>query len=162
MNAKVKAMFEEFPFLGKYANIDYCSYVAVKRIDEDLLETCFEANSEDYFSTVLLLDSNGECLTQVGGRPNSSKFHWLNPFSWKRIVPFFETVEEALLRIGEISDKVYCILAIQDCTYEIVVYKPPKNFTLKAWLERRLELAKHEVKKDLLEIDKELDTLATT
>jgi hypothetical protein len=159
--AKNDALCKEFPFLRRYlhyANMERNSLkVLISRVNYALLKEKTDVGQKEYiWKRIFFLDCEGNELHQVGVRMNhSKKFCWWNPSTWNKFSTIYhEAVEEALVRIGsEETEKIKFILWTQD-NKGITIFKYPKNFTLREWVDKEFSDASKEIQDELLEIDK--------
>ena len=185
---QVEAFFREFPFLSKYVSAEDVRDPKVSRINPDLFEKHCRSRffGESVFkkiwtSSIYLLDKSGEKLLTVG-----CDFRWVEetpipilaaPWTW----PFLfmphqpghaeiyrldnfdnpETVGEAVARFAKPEDIYYAleILPWEDGR-QIVLYKPPKGFTLMSWLQEEHRRASQEVQAQIATIDAEAEVKA--
>lgn len=150
MNPQTEAIYREFPFLEKYFPKAAVMKARVSRITEQFLDKrSAEINpfydgecSSKTFSNgkILLFDNNGKRLAQVGVRK-----------IW-RLFPkeFIESVGQALLRLGR-DAPVHYATWLRDG--ELVVYKPPKAFTMRGWYEEQIRRAQQSVRDNMNAID---------
>lgn len=164
---KIKAFFEEFDFLYKIADLERIERVEVKRIDRDFLNKVPKyigatgsmvdiSNSEAIF----LLDSEGNIVAEP--RPTVDITH--NEAYQDDEYEQGERVGDALASLEEdaVNSIQYALLIhtgyrIRDHEsmggYKIVVYKPPKGFTLIQWMKEQKELEKKLLSAKIAEID---------
>ncbi len=150
-NSKVEAFFKRFPFLSKYAKKDRVSGIAVLRIKEELLSeyrycSCTFKTHNDF----LLLDETGEKLTHVGEILEPKSFWWLP-------APRSQNIGEALHyleNIGKIQ-KAKFVLSIRSCRGEIILFAPPRGFTISGWLDEQVRVASEKLTSQLEKIDSE-------
>ena len=166
--AKVKAFFKEFPFLANFVNWEDVDSPQVSRVTPELLQetasrnatpAIFYAFSIGYPPAILmrrntrirLLDKEGNLLYEVGAWKNPH-YRWWNPFTAYRFQD--ETVGDALHRLGEKSRDVYYILSL-DWYFgiQLVLYKPPKEFSIPGWLDEQLGVEKANLRKEIAAIN---------
>lgn len=172
VRSKVEMFFREFPFLVNFTAPDKVKTVKVLRVDEKLLATIpnrysYPLISEDYFEQIILLDKNGLPLGEVkqwGRYPESTKGRL-----WRMIGLVEnprhqgESVADALHRLGEVTERIVYILSLEKETkvnsdyFRLVLYKPPKNFTLKEWIDSAVSRQQETLQKEIAEIDAEAE-----
>lgn len=129
--SKVAAFFQEFPFLGRLLDENGVKSVYVRRVDRDLMaktSQCWVASVLSVrWDVYLLLDKEGGVLT-------TARMRWRNPFGVR------ETVGDAIARLGNQAGRVSFVLSLFPAgnNKEIVLYKPPKGFTIQGWLEEEI------------------------
>ena len=166
---KVNAFFNEFPFLnalveGGPREVDE---VKVARIDRHLLELVpkYEGSTGslvgiDDSERIFLLDSNGEVLAE----PRQATDITHNEAHRDDEEEEGETVGEALLCLEDPNTVAYAVsihtgydirdhYSVGGCS--VVVYKPPKGFTLQEWIEEQKRRAKEMLDAQIAEIDAE-------
>lgn len=137
--SKIQAMFREFPFLRNFFNPENIYEIKISRVDEETLDL----HPEDYDRVnplwVKLLDEEGREVTTLGStKPIPICRKWYNPSTWKGRVSYWETVSDALLRLGEEAERVTYVLKASDSTSirsSICLYKSPKGFSIRKWLD---------------------------
>lgn len=157
--SKINAFFKEFPFLKEHIHKEAVTGAKVARIDFGLLETTRVFD----FREIFLLDRNGKRLAEVGMEVNYRFIIW-KPSTWLRNW-INESVGETIERLPEIANRTYYVLVSQDSldtgemgSRSIVLYKPPKDFTLAGWLARRKQRATAELRTAIQTIDAEAIT----
>lgn len=142
--AKVVAFFREFPFLENLLNRNRIDSIHVFRVDRDLMTKtpwCMHIHPFGHvWSTYILLDKNGAKLTTVGIRPTERK--WWRPSTWPGRKHFKETVGEAIARLGNRARQAFFIVyfnpMFENGPGDLILYKPPKGFTIQGWLEEEI------------------------
>lgn len=155
--AKNVVLCKEFPFLKRYLpHVNYeARKIFVSRINYSLLKERTNTGSTFVWKRIFFLDSEGNELMEVGYKVNHRmKFQWWKPWTWNKIsiIPC-EAVEDAFLRIGEENIEKIRFILLAKSNEGIIIYKYPKNFTLKGWIKKELADAAEEVRRDFLKID---------
>ena len=144
--AKVLAFFQEFPFLGNILDENDVRYAYVRRVDRGLLAKKSERHEDDpecfsghsVWDVYMLLDGGGFLLATVDG-PTRKK--WWRPATWGK-KRFGETVGDAIARLGDWAEEVFFVVhfvpVMEVDGGTLTLYKLPKSFTLKGWLEEEL------------------------
>ncbi len=159
-NQSVRAFFEQFPFLEKYANPARVKWVELIGIDEKFLKKYLSFTSNDS----LFLNEVGEELTRTGVILAKNK--WWQP---RKTVNTLEDAIYYLEKIGKSKD-IQFILIIHggkplmrkrwwSSPLSIEFYKPPRGFKVLDWvkeLEKRNSGAE-KLKRDLERIDSEAE-----
>jgi hypothetical protein len=171
---KIEAFLNEFWWLncseGDYQPLveaDSVEKVAVSRINEDFLSRTPKydggtGNLVDIADSerILLCDRHGFLVGEVaqGGYCRHNEAHQ-DDECWEG-----ETVGEALSRLKD-SDEVFFAVLIHTGYeirnhhsvggYRVVVYKPPKGFSLKGWVDEKRRQAAQMLQSELAEIDAE-------
>lgn len=171
---RIDALLREFWWLnctdGDYEPLVDASKIeeaAVSRIDKDFLERTPKYDGAtgslvdiDDSEQILLCDQHGFVLTKVkqSGCCHHNEAHRDNE-SWDG-----ETVGEALLRLEDPNSVVYAVLIHTGYEirnhhsvggYRVVVYKSPKGFTLREWVEEQKRRASEKLSAEIAEIDAE-------
>ena len=173
---KIRALFEEFPWLQQYASPTKATAIYVRRVDESILgdpqqgqelTSCPSYDGEREVRTVVakvrILDPNGVELMRVGQTlVSTAKLPWyialFGPAQPEHQVRRFdETVYDALLRLGSSADKhkghfMISIIKFSSGEEHVTVYKAPKGMDLVTWLEKAMEERRKEVKNTLLDL----------
>lgn len=138
---KVQAFFEEFPFLMALARPSYVSAVSVARVGVDFLVRDLQEREAVHF-----LNESGEVLVSVDPEE------------------YAETIGEALLRAEPAIENIRFAVLIEgkeDHQWDrltITIYKPPKGFTLKGWVEEQKRRASAQIQAMVAKIDAEGET----
>jgi hypothetical protein len=163
--AKVKAFFSEFPFLANYIRWEAVDFPRVGRVTSEVLaEEALRDGTPFFFlfsisahpsppmnTRIRLLDKEGHLLYEVGAWKNIS-YRWWKPWTINRFQG--ETVGDALHQLGERAKDVYYVLWIESWfNVNLVLYKPPKDFTIQAWLKAQLEVEKANLRQEVDAID---------
>ena len=135
-NAKVKAMFEEFP-LSAVASPSAVSDVPVKRFDETFLplNTYMHGWDGSYFKCrIFCITKSGSIVAEAGRLP----FRWYKPSTWSFgrdfIHPASETIEHMLIRLGLRAADVMYIASHDQYSAVLTVFKMPKDYdNLATW-----------------------------
>jgi hypothetical protein len=167
---QIEAVLREFPFLtaGDQLPVDQerIEEITVSRVTNDLLEIVpflerIETALVDIRESkrIFLLDSAGKVLTEVRNARHEKSTLGRHVEESKP----GETVGEALLRVN--ADEVVFVIVVHtghriesnrsQGGYTVTVYKPPRGFTLKEWLDERYRRAEALVKAMVAEIDAE-------
>jgi hypothetical protein len=151
---KVAAFFEEFKFLKKCVSDETVKNVKVQRVGEDLMNAKPEkrhwAGVMDYdteWDRILLFGEDGQLLAGVGVRTVQPK--WYRPSTWSGATHFEQTVGEALLKFPE----THFIAWIVGISHDVTVYKPPKGYTVAAWIGAELKRERADLQDEIKEID---------
>ncbi len=139
--SKVIAFFQEFPFLRKFLEVNRVGSVKVQRIDRGLMiktpQTRWYSSYVSSQSAYMLLDKDGTELATVG----FVRRRWWDP----RRECLEETIGDAIARLGNRADEIFFILYSNPMfqsggfkTYEVTLYKLPKGFTIRGWLEEEI------------------------
>lgn len=145
--AKVYALFKEKVWLGKYVCQKDVTKVHVECVDMDLLEETTEPEYLRWRKRILLFDKAGFLLFEVGVSEDPIKIYLYNPSTWfpgaKTMIVYSdsETLASALLRCDGLAGSVFYIVKLEkekrrSRTFELTLYKPPKNFNLQEWIEK--------------------------
>lgn len=148
---KVKAFFQEFPFLSKIVRQERVMSVKVSRINLDV----FGSNGDFY-----LFAENGSLILKL----KSFGFKTLGDVMMQLENPgcvyyavrleYYNKLETLAVPIA----LVQMFLNFLRPTYSLTVFKPPKSFTLSGWKEEQLrrlkEEADAEVEKEINESDR--------
>ncbi|NQT22791.1 MAG: hypothetical protein HQ579_05045 [Candidatus Omnitrophica bacterium] len=179
---KVQAFFKEFPFLAPVLELveeggdhgpqtvlspEYVEEVKVSRIDRGFLEVIPKRDGATgslvgirNHESILLFDEKGEVIKEV--MQAIDIIH--NEAYREDEKEEGETVGEALAEIEDPNTVAYAVCIhtgyrIRDHHsvggYSITLYKPPKGFTLKEWVEEQERRAKEMLDAQLAEIDAE-------
>lgn len=162
---RVEAFIREFPFLEGLAEKDRIEDIRVSRISPDFLK---RKPREEYASgsrvdihdieKVYLLDEDGAVLTEVKGVVDAVDHRGEDTFEEG------ETVGEALARLDDPNAVAYALNVHTGYEvvnhhsiggYEVIIYKPPKGFTLRGWWEEQIRRAAVKVASEIAEIDAE-------
>lgn len=169
---KIEAFFREFPFLiaGDQPLVDQgrVEEVAVKRIDRNFLETTpYRKRIEmslvkiDESQRVLLLDRDG-VLAEV----RQSRYDRSTIGRHREESKIGETVGDALARIPNADAIAYAVVITTGHRiehnesrggYSVLVYKPPRGFTLAGWVGEQHKRAEELIKAEIAEIDAEAE-----
>jgi len=182
--ARVEAFLKEFPFVRRYARINWFSErPVVKRIDLDLLDRhCWTAAYGQMWyvrarntTRFILIAADGSELTEV--KQNDFKrigVRWWNPLTWPKTTVSGETVYEAIKRLTD-PDQVTFVVEAEDQAYwprpsileeitgpddgpdfglKVVLHKIPSGKTFSDWLASIREVAAKELARELQTIDK--------
>jgi hypothetical protein len=163
---QVEAIFREFPWLEKipvyvehgiYLNVNNVGNAEIRHVTPELLELypehigpgALNLVKDSFERKIFLLNKEGKILTEVG--PTYRRIGTKNPFS-------NETVGEALGRIQSHDEVCYVVQIIGEMGasgYEITLFKPPKGWILKNWVEEKRDRAKKVLQAHLDGIDLE-------
>jgi hypothetical protein len=156
--AKVRAFFDEFSFLEKHLSWKWIDFVWVKRVGNELLQTATVDNGLIRVE-IWLLDRKGDLVYKVG-TSRRDVYHprkfWTREWWRRRLSGEFdrETAINALHHLGEKVKNIHYILEVKyHYTVELILYKPPKDFTLQEWLTEELKIEKSCLEQDIAEID---------
>ncbi len=158
--SKVVAFFQEILFLGDFFKEDQVKSINFQRVDRELMVKSPEKSQAGgdpflpliFWSKYILLDENGKKLATVGVKPVSMK--WWKPLTWSGEQQFGETVGDAIARLGDRAGEVYFVLhSSPSPPFEIILYKPPKNFTIQGWLEEEIRRERAAIRAESEEID---------
>jgi hypothetical protein len=173
---KIRAFFEEFPWLQQYVSPTKATDIYVRRVDESILGgpqqgqeliSCPSYDGDKEVRTVVakvrILDANGVELMRVGQTLVPSTRHswyiaWFLPTqSEYEVQRFDETVYDALLRLSSSANKhkghfMISIIKFSSGEEHVTVYKAPKGTDLVTWLEKAMEERRKEVKNTLLDL----------
>lgn len=165
---KINGFFREFPFLATLVeDTSEVEEVRVARIDRDFLgkvpqyrgATGSLVGIEDS-ERIFLLNQNGEVLAEPRQALSITHTEAYRDDEEEE----GETVGEALAYLEDPDTVAYAVCIhtgyrIRDHHsvggYSVVVYKPPKGFTLKGWVEEQERRAKEILDAQLAEIDAE-------
>jgi hypothetical protein len=145
MHSQVRVLFEEFPFLNKYFNPRKIEKARVQRVDAETMEISTVASGTRIYK-VLLLDKIGDLVVEL----DVKKIYGPRWQFWRKRTEklWGESVSDALLRSGNPSLVQYVI--VETPNKELVLYKPPRSFTLQGWIDEQ----RRKLKEALAEIDK--------
>ena len=129
--SKIDSMFEEFKFLQYFFDKARIDEIKVRRVDDEVLD--FSPHKYGPYDQVWLLDNNGTRLAIVGSKGVEKK--WYRPSTWRGTVSFHENVTGALVRLGDEATKVQYVLALFTIFGLIELYKSPKRFNIREWLD---------------------------
>jgi hypothetical protein len=161
--SKLEAMFKEFPFLRRFVKKDKKWEIKVERVDGNIMEERKKGNWEDddsYPQRIFLIDSFYEILAEVGIKETTV----FRLFNWSGRIPM-ETTEEALRRIGadaiapsDFRNEVRFVVRVEYFPSNqgegtIIVFKPPKGYTIAGWIAEERRRAEAELVKELAAID---------
>ncbi len=167
----VRAFALEFPFLFKGENslVDQAAVerMSVSRIDTDFL-SCVPAREGvigsqvdiDDSERIFLFDGDGNQLTEVKQQVDIRH----NEKRWDGEYCDGESVGEALLRLDDPDTVKFAVKVHTGYTteshlsvggYSVTLYKAPKGFTLRSWVEEQIARAQVLVKAQVAEIDAE-------
>lgn len=120
--------------------------VEVSRISPEFLQIRVWYYAEDDSQMLYLLDKEGGVLTSIEQSTNYSEEY-----------QEMETIGEALLRLENPDDVHYALRVdkVGECDYSITLYKSPRGFTLKAWVEEQLHRAAVQIEASIAAIDAE-------
>lgn len=165
---KINAFFKEFPFLASLVgDVSWVEEVRVSRIDHNFLEyvpkyegaTGSLVGIEDS-ERIYLLSKEGKILAE----PRQSLDISHNEAHTDDEEEEGETVGEALAYLEDPNAVTYAVsihtgYRIRDHHsvggFSVVVYKPPKRFTLKEWVEEQERRAKEILDAEIAEINAE-------
>lgn len=167
---QIEAVLREFPFLGPLVKSESVEEIKVSRISPELLDftpkhrgatgICVNIDEREM---VYLLDAQGAFVLEVKSEVNI-RHNEANDRNEPLESREGETVGEALLRIEDPDTVVWAIKIhkghhIEEHRsvggYTVTVYKAPRGFTLKGWIEEQLQRARAGVKATIAEIDAE-------
>ena len=176
--ARVQAIFAELPWLSDYFDKTWVQTARVERVDLDILKVVPVNKCGPYqgqprwtqhnYGFWSLFNERGEKLAEVGVvnvplqyQPISRWRRWLerrNPSrhyvegSNFRLMWIEESVGDAILHLDEKAKEVFYVVTGSS---ELIVYKPPKGFTLMGWVEEKIRQARVKVQDELAAIDSE-------
>jgi hypothetical protein len=134
----VRLAKKELAFLKEMADNKKIHYFFLERatIDTGNLHPVEDKGHSGLSKRIYLLDNTGNLLDEVGLKPVESKPK-RRPSSEEQENPRHEeTVNEALLRLGEKADKVQYILFFREASGTSILYQCPEGFTVKTWLDQ--------------------------
>ncbi|MFA5022310.1 MAG: hypothetical protein WC508_04495 [Patescibacteria group bacterium] len=179
--AKVRVIYEQFPWLVEQFSEHRIVSATVQRIDEDVLKLVPVEIRSDVREEGLahreicmphgqwfLFSKSGKKLVQVGveevwlqNRPKNlfSRF-WQRRFPKRDYVPGSDfslcynrnSVGEAIVWHDGISPHKTFYVVSED-KGELIIYKPPKDYTLEQWVEKMVQQAQKEVEAELSQVD---------
>lgn len=160
MTPRVKAFLKEFPFLNKHLEKLPIDSAKVSRIDVNFLSRRLKIDAGFYFisgftvEVIIVLDKEGNKITQVGVNPSPPPWWKFWDENHGRGGWLYETIGEALLRLPpEVSARAYFVMSYMDG--RVVLYKPPKEFSIQEWVDKQTENERQEIAEEVLKIDAE-------
>jgi len=186
---KIRAMYEEFPFLAKIAKEETVNEVKVSGVPMDFLlvrREMREFMSGDIFWTdetsdeIFLLSKDGHLMGRVGYRQRHHEWRWYRKATKQKWLAYDsiwdnrpvlssgcgknfnvfpeETIRDTLSSIILADEDVFFAVVCVPVCYRflkvnIVIYRPPKIFSLVGWVNEQIRRAREEVKKELDKID---------
>ena len=164
---RIKAFFEEFPFLKSYTDVDLVLSVKVGIINLELLAFCpkYMTTPGEYTGTMFIMnqrcrlfDKAGHLMKEVRqDRRPPANYRWWKPSTWGEL-SHGETVEECLKSMGGMVDTIE--FAVLDHIpllwvstsderrgkFEVIVYKKPTGVSnLSQWLRDQIEQVRKEI-----------------
>lgn len=162
MNPKTEAIYRQFPFLERHFPKESVSTARVSRISKEFLDqrsqfvlTRLDDGTPIWCSNgeILLFDKKGELLAEVGAWQARKRFLF---WSWLNRESFVESVGQALLQIGANTAVHYAAWFNRPgAERELIVYKPPKDFTIQEWYEERVRRDERSIRNGVRAIDNE-------
>lgn len=137
MTSNVDAIYAEYPFLKNFAPRLSIRRAKVSRFDEDLFDLPAAVWWGDGYNIfrILLLDQRGDPVARVGEG------------KWLKFMTRDETVGEALLRIGDLAEKVHYVVVVN--SNPMMVYRLPSQIqNAGQWLEKRIESGRAELQSE--------------
>ncbi len=170
--AQIVAINRQFPWLRNYVPIG--KPIRIQRADLELCRRHMKVDTMvvDFLSVfpdpedhehIYLIDSEGGKVATVGVQEHPSKpRHWLwnrNPTPYETFNPC-ETVQSTLYRIGpDLADRVHFVLVCPpfyqhpQARRECVLCKPSQKLNLREWLEKEVEAAQADLRRQLEELE---------
>jgi hypothetical protein len=162
MNPQTEAIYSEFPFLEKHfpekANV---TKARVSRITDEFLNqnsAYIISRQSGYgpwaipYGEILLFDENSKLLAQVGVKKIQKRFLF---WKFSQRETFIESVGQALLRLDHGASVHYAVWLKNDG--ELVVYKPPNDFTIQGWYKEQIRHSEQSVHDSVYAIDSRTD-----
>lgn len=144
MNPKVQAFFDEFPFLKEVHTPGAFDTARVERVDETLLNKAWDSGY-GFISRVSFFTKEGKFLARFSSDVRLRDLI----FRSKRLPP---PTFGGLLNILAAHEPFYIVQVEGN---SLTLFKPPKNFTLKTWLEELYQRGQREVKTAIAHIDQQ-------
>lgn len=148
-HSKIDAFFEEFPWLKNFVDTTYYKSFYVSRVEPALLEyqpikrnvSSWPFCQEWVYELLVLLDKEGDVITILFDLKN-------------------KTVGEHIEILPRVSrEKISYVVSRFGYTNAVIIYKPPKGFSIPEWIEALKEEEKAKMRAEIAEIDKEGENL---
>ncbi len=159
--SKIAAFFREFPRLEVFVNENDVHSVRVSRVDRDLMAKVPEDEpvnclfQDHVLGQYTILDKNCGRMTSVGIRLVENKWWW-GGFLRKKIFRskhFEETVGDAIARLGDRVEMACFVLHCSPTDRALTLYKSPKGFSIKGWLEEEIRQEQAKIQDEVQAID---------
>lgn len=167
LNGKIEAFFEEFDFLLPVVGWEYWGAIKsarVERVDEKLLDLVggritldYELGSFETQRVIFILAKDGRQITRIGSPDKGGVLRKMVDALSSRPHNEQETVASALGRLetnGKLEE-AHFVVYFEPNAGNLVLYKPPKGFTIATWLEELKLRAKAKIQEDVAAIDSE-------
>lgn len=154
--SKLEAFFVEFPWLidllrgyiGTENLARRINRLAVERLDLEVLRYVpYHESSDDdlslfrdtWWHRLFVLDDQGTLIREVeqNKKAPNPNFHLLHPLTWRHrhITLPGQLLIDALVTLGQDFGYVLSIQKTEDDKYYVIIYKLPKSFSLKTWID---------------------------
>ncbi len=163
--AKVRVVYESYPWLANYVNIHCVHDVDVLRVNQELVDSrprFYDGVLRNSFGKIYLTDEKGIFLAEVGyypPPPAEPDFRWWKVWKWRyrqgQYLPFSEKVRDTLVRLGSESKRVRFILTLSAAHLTVSVC-PKKDWAteLQQRANQQLEETQIATKKEITSAEK--------
>jgi hypothetical protein len=166
MTPNTEAVYREFQFLNDIFPLARAASARVSRLSEELLEETVGWSGIDIDDDRntdpnwwFLLDRNGKIITQVGRKKVRINLFFFRPAFYTFNA---EKIGTALHRAGRADVRFLLHISPPKSNYSeisgeksIVLYKPPKGFTIQGWYSELVRRSEQSVRDGVNDIDSE-------
>jgi hypothetical protein len=161
---KISAFLEEFPWVKRYVHPRDISRVFVSRIGSGLLDKNLAAKVGDCFvqEMLLLLDEKYELVSLSKKIPlphrrffTGSKVIINKTVTFSGRVEHWTTISKAFDFLGQEVSRIRFIFSYFRPTGTVIIYRPPKEFTITDWMRAQIETERKHLQTELQEIENE-------
>jgi hypothetical protein len=149
-DTKIRALKEEFPWISNYVD-GKITLVYISFVEPSLF--CYSPEADDYNrERITFLDEGKKMVTATTKRQGRKYFFGPLVDKFEKIdgvVRYGSTIGSVVERLGQESDTIRFIVSYYRLTKAVIIYKLPKNTTLRQIIEKEVELERTKLRNEI-------------